>query len=75
MVTSMDTFTSLISGFTIFGILGNLAHELGTDDIAKVVQGGFGLAFVSYPDAISKFSLFSQVYSVLNSFEIESDFH
>ncbi|XP_076293223.1 sodium-dependent nutrient amino acid transporter 1 [Lasioglossum baleicum] len=65
VVTTLDTFTSLIAGFTIFGILGNLAHELGTDDIANVVKGGTGLAFVSYPDAIAKFTVLPQLFSVL----------
>ncbi|XP_020706820.2 sodium-dependent nutrient amino acid transporter 1-like [Athalia rosae] len=65
VVTTLDTFTSLIAGFTIFGILGNLAHELGTDDISKVVRGGTGLAFVSYPDAIAKFSILPQAFSFL----------
>ena len=61
VVTTLDTFTSLMAGFTIFGILGNLAHELGTDDIGNVVRGGSGLAFISYPDAIAKFALLPQV--------------
>lgn len=61
VVTTLDTFTSLMAGFTIFGILGNLAHELGTEDIGDVVKGGTGLAFVSYPDAIAKFTVLPQV--------------
>ncbi|XP_011189045.2 sodium-dependent nutrient amino acid transporter 1 isoform X1 [Zeugodacus cucurbitae] len=65
IVTTLDTFTSLISGFTIFGILGNLAYEIGTDDIGTVVKGGTGLAFISYPDAISKFKTLPQIFSVL----------
>ncbi|XP_055906868.1 sodium-dependent nutrient amino acid transporter 1-like [Eupeodes corollae] len=65
IVTSLDTFTSLLSGVVIFGILGNLAHETGNEDISKIVQGGTGLAFVSYPDAISKFSVVPQLFSVL----------
>ncbi|XP_015434043.1 PREDICTED: sodium-dependent nutrient amino acid transporter 1-like [Dufourea novaeangliae] len=65
VVTTLDTFTSLMAGFTIFGILGNLAHELGTDDISNVVRGGTGLAFVSYPDAIAKFTVLPQLFSVL----------
>jgi hypothetical protein len=36
-------------------------YELDTDDIQGVVQGGTGLAFVSYPDAISKFDAVPQV--------------
>lgn len=59
----MDTITSLTSGIIIFGILGNLAHETGNDDISAVVKGGTGLAFVSYPDAIAKFDWVPQVFS------------
>ncbi|XP_076756123.1 sodium-dependent nutrient amino acid transporter 1 [Xylocopa sonorina] len=65
VVTTLDTFTSLMAGFTIFGILGNLAHELGTEDVSNVVRGGTGLAFVSYPDAIAKFTVLPQLFSVL----------
>lgn len=65
IVTSLDTFTSLFSGIIIFGILGNLAHESGTTDITSVVQGGSGLAFVSYPNAISKFDVVPQLFAVL----------
>lgn len=57
----MDTFTSLLGGVTIFAILGNLAHNLGTTDIASVVKSGSGLAFISYPDAISKIDWVPQV--------------
>lgn len=64
VLTTMDTLTSLMAGLTIFGILGNLAHELGTDDIANVVRGGTGLAFISYPDAIAKFTWMPQVYAI-----------
>ncbi|XP_017855353.1 sodium-dependent nutrient amino acid transporter 1 isoform X3 [Drosophila busckii] len=65
IVTALDTATSLLAGFTIFGILGHLAHEIGTDDIGKVVKGGAGLAFISYPDAIAKFKQLPQIFSVL----------
>ncbi|XP_043260671.1 sodium-dependent nutrient amino acid transporter 1-like isoform X2 [Colletes gigas] len=60
IVTSLDTVTSMIAGCTIFGILGNLAHEMGITDIDKVVRSGAGLAFVSYPDAIAKFDVVPQ---------------
>ncbi|XP_014489453.1 PREDICTED: sodium-dependent nutrient amino acid transporter 1-like [Dinoponera quadriceps] len=65
VVTTLDTLTSLLAGFTIFGILGNLAYELGTDDISRVVRSGTGLAFISYPDAIAKFNVLPQFFSVL----------
>ncbi|XP_071870576.1 sodium-dependent nutrient amino acid transporter 1 [Bombus fervidus] len=65
IVTTLDTFTSLIAGCTIFGILGNLAHEMGTTDISKVVRGGTGLAFISYPEALSQFQVVPQLFAVL----------
>lgn len=65
IVTLLDTFTSLFSATTIFGILGNLAYENGSDDITSVVSGDTGLAFVSYPNAISKFQSVPQLFSVL----------
>lgn len=65
IVTTLDTFTSLLAGITIFGILGNLAHNLGLEDIKSVVKSGTGLAFISYPDAISKFDFFPQGFAVL----------
>lgn len=63
IVTSIDTGTSLLAGITIFGILGNLAHNLGTD-VGSVVKSGAGLAFISYPDAIAKFQFAPQVKTV-----------
>jgi solute carrier family 6 amino acid transporter-like protein 5/7/9/14 len=66
IVTTLDTFTSLLGGFTIFGILGNLAHNLGETDLSKVIKsGGSALAFMSYPEAIAKFTFAPQVFSVL----------
>ncbi|KAG9429532.1 sodium-dependent nutrient amino acid transporter 1 [Apis mellifera carnica] len=65
IVTTLDTFTSLIAGCTIFGILGNLAHELGNADISTVVRGGTGLAFISYPEALSQFNFVPQLFAVL----------
>lgn len=65
IVTTLDTLTSVLCSVIIFGILGNLAYETGTDNIQSTVQGGSGLAFVSYPNAISKFILWPQLFSIL----------
>lgn len=65
IVTTLDTFTSLMAGITIFGILGNLAHNLNIDNIGDVVKSGTGLAFISYPDAIAKFEVVPQIFAVL----------
>lgn len=56
----IDTFTSVLAGVTIFSILGHSAHHLGVD-IKEVVRGGAGLAFISYPDALAKFTWAPQV--------------
>lgn len=60
-MTSLDTFTSLLGGFTVFGILGSLAHNLGVP-LKEVIRSGSGLAFISYPDAIAKFDFVPQVF-------------
>ncbi|XP_039442457.1 sodium-dependent nutrient amino acid transporter 1 isoform X2 [Culex pipiens pallens] len=65
IVTTIDTFTSLLAGCTIFGILGHLAHVVGSDDVGSVVKPGAGLAFISYPEAIAKFDVVPQAFSVL----------
>jgi len=64
IISLTDTATSFLGGFTIFAILGHLAHESGKE-IKDVVNGGTGLAFVSYPDAIAKFQAAPQVFGVL----------
>jgi solute carrier family 6 amino acid transporter-like protein 5/7/9/14 len=60
IVSFADTGTSLLAGFTIFSILGNLAYETGKD-ISEVALGGTGMAFISYPEAIAKFDTIPQV--------------
>lgn len=54
-----------MASMTIFGILGNLAHEIGSDDISSVVRAGTGLAFISYPEALAKFTVVPQLFAVL----------
>lgn len=65
IVTTLDTFTSLLAGCCVFAILGHLANELGVKDISKVIKPGPALAFVSYPEAIAKFKSFSKLFSIL----------
>uniref|UniRef100_A0A1B0F9Z9 Sodium-dependent nutrient amino acid transporter 1 n=1 Tax=Glossina morsitans morsitans TaxID=37546 RepID=A0A1B0F9Z9_GLOMM len=61
----LDTYTSLLAGFSIFGILGHLAHGIGTDDIGSLLKGDLELAFISYPNAVAKFENMPQIFSVL----------
>ncbi|XP_075166196.1 sodium-dependent nutrient amino acid transporter 1 [Haematobia irritans] len=65
IITSVDSFTSILAGCIIFGILGNLAYETNSPDISSVVKGGAGLAFISYPEAIAKFKFLPQIFAVL----------
>ena len=63
IVSVVDTLTSIISGLVIFSIIGALSHELQVD-IGEVIQGGPGLAFVAYPEALSRLP-WPQLWSVL----------
>ena len=62
IVSSMDTFSSLLSGVTISAVMGNLGHNIGETDLKAIVkEGGMGLAFMRYPEALVKFESGSQV--------------
>lgn len=52
-VSFMDFITSIIGGIVIFSVLGNMSTELGID-IKDVAKAGQGLAFVAYPEALSR---------------------
>lgn len=62
IVVAIDTFTSLLSGCCVFSILGYLKQELGVDNIKDVMKSGPGLAFITYPEAISKFDAAAAPY-------------
>ena len=64
IISVADTFTSLLAGLITFSILGHLAHELDVP-VAKVVKSGAGLAFISYPEVISKFEFAPQFFAVI----------
>ncbi|XP_023217228.1 sodium- and chloride-dependent GABA transporter 1-like [Centruroides sculpturatus] len=63
VVSILDTLTSIVSGMVIFSVLGAMAHDLG-DNIEDVVASGPGLAFVAYPDALSRLPV-PQLWAVL----------
>jgi len=48
-----NCLTSFFAGFVIFSFLGFLAHELNTT-VDKVAESGVGLAFIVYPDAVTR---------------------
>ena len=55
--------TSFFAGLVIFSIIGFLAHELNVD-VEKVVDQGAGLAFIVYPEVVTRLPI-SPVWSVL----------
>ncbi|UYV68718.1 hypothetical protein LAZ67_6000534, partial [Cordylochernes scorpioides] len=65
VVSVMDTLTSVISGLVIFSVLGAMAHDLGPGtEVKDVVASGPGLAFVAYPEALSRLPV-PQLWSFL----------
>ena len=53
VVSSLDFITSLIASIVIFSVLGHQAHNLGVN-VSEVAEGGQGLAFVAYPEALAQ---------------------
>ncbi|XP_065293626.1 sodium-dependent nutrient amino acid transporter 1-like isoform X1 [Dermacentor albipictus] len=67
IITIADTATSFLAGSVVFSTLGSLAHQLGVQDISQALKGtsDLGLAFVTYPEALSRISFLPQLWSVL----------
>lgn len=58
-----DMLTSLFSGFVVFSMIGFMAKQLGKN-IDSVVQSGTGLAFIVYPDGITRMPV-STLWAIL----------
>ncbi|XP_030585828.1 sodium- and chloride-dependent neutral and basic amino acid transporter B(0+) [Archocentrus centrarchus] len=63
VITLTNAGTSVLAGFAIFSILGHMAHFYKIP-VGEVVKEGFGLAFIAYPDALSKLPI-SPLWSIL----------
>ncbi len=55
---------SFFTGFAVFGTLGYMAHAMGKP-VSEVVNKSIGLAFVTYPQAISLMPAFAKLFGVL----------
>ncbi|CAF1230667.1 unnamed protein product [Adineta steineri] len=54
IVVSCDCFTGVFAGFAVFATIGFLARSLGVDVDVYAKSSGPGLAFITYPEALSK---------------------
>jgi NSS family neurotransmitter:Na+ symporter len=63
-VTALDAAISFISGFAVFTVLGFLAMQKGVP-VSEVVASGPGLAFVTYPTAISLMPVAATLFGIL----------
>ncbi|XP_040179610.1 sodium- and chloride-dependent neutral and basic amino acid transporter B(0+)-like isoform X2 [Rana temporaria] len=63
VVSVINCLTSILAGFAIFSILGHMALVSGKK-VPEVVDEGFGLAFIAYPDALARLPV-SPLWSIL----------
>ncbi|CAF1573385.1 unnamed protein product [Didymodactylos carnosus] len=64
IVVLCDCFTGIFAGFTVFSTIGFLAKELNTSVSDYAKSSGPGLAFITYPEAITKMSA-SPFFSII----------
>ncbi|KAH7975808.1 hypothetical protein HPB52_005364 [Rhipicephalus sanguineus] len=55
IIAVADLLVSFLAGIVVFSVLGNMAYTLG-EDVANVASGGFALAFITYPEAVTLIS-------------------
>ncbi|XP_063793617.1 sodium- and chloride-dependent neutral and basic amino acid transporter B(0+)-like [Pseudophryne corroboree] len=63
MVCITNCLTSVFAGFAIFSILGHMAFK-AQKEVKDVVDSGFALAFIAYPEALSQLPV-APLWSIL----------
>ncbi|VDI03189.1 Hypothetical predicted protein [Mytilus galloprovincialis] len=53
VIASVNSGTSVFGGFVVFSVLGFMAKQQNVD-ISDVVNAGPGLAFITYPKAVTQ---------------------
>ncbi|KAK2724937.1 hypothetical protein QYM36_001404 [Artemia franciscana] len=63
LISTLNSSTSVYSGFAIFSVLGFMAHQQGVE-VSEVAESGPGLVFIAYPKAVTQMP-FSTVWAIL----------
>lgn len=64
IITFGNSLFSFFAGFAVFGTLGYMAYATN-QDVSQVVDKSIGLAFVTYPKAISLMPAFKSLFGIL----------
>uniref|UniRef100_A0A1Q3FJ55 Transporter n=1 Tax=Culex tarsalis TaxID=7177 RepID=A0A1Q3FJ55_CULTA len=65
IISWLDTFTSIISGVIVFGVVGNLAHVTNRSVTELQDLNGPALTFITYPDAIAKMDFVPNFFAAM----------
>ncbi|XP_072040560.1 sodium- and chloride-dependent glycine transporter 1-like [Amphiura filiformis] len=64
IIVISGALTSIFAGIVIFSIIGFMSYDMGVP-IDETIDAGMGLAFVAYPEAISRIPVVPQLWAFL----------